>query len=111
VDPKSFAVEDMNYLCACGGKTEAGNFSRIVAGGDCGQVVEQESEARVGPVIEFANTGEREQGKSPLSSRSALIHGRADSGAWIVPKKCVLHILFIMSPHSKSCTRSQAAMR
>jgi hypothetical protein len=79
VDPKSFAVEDMNHLCARGGKAEAGNFSRIVAGGDCGQVVEQESEARVGPVVEFANTGQGEQGKSPLSSDSALIHGRADS--------------------------------
>jgi hypothetical protein len=35
----------------------------------------------MGPVVEFANTGEREQGKPPLSSHSALIHGRADSGA------------------------------
>jgi hypothetical protein len=66
VDPKSFAVEDMNHLCACGGKPEAGNFSRIVAGGECRQVVEQESEARVGPVVEFANTSKREQGKPPF---------------------------------------------
>jgi hypothetical protein len=29
---------------------------------DCGQMVEQQSEARVGPIVEFANTGEREQG-------------------------------------------------
>ena len=29
-------------------------------------MVKQESEARVGPVVEFANTGEGEQGKSPL---------------------------------------------
>ena len=94
MDPKSFAVEDMNHLCACGGKAEAGNFSAIVAGGDCGQVVEQESEARVGPIVEFANTGEREQGKSPLSSGSALIHGRADSGACIVPNEGVPHIPF-----------------
>jgi hypothetical protein len=55
----------MNHLRACSGKTEAGNFSLIVAGRDCGQVVEQESEARVGPVVEFANTGGREQGKPP----------------------------------------------
>jgi hypothetical protein len=67
LDPKSFAVEDMNNLCVYGGKPEAGNFFRIVAGGNCGQVVEQESEACVGPVVEFANTGEGEQGNSPLS--------------------------------------------
>ena len=85
MDPKSFAVEDMNHLCAYGGKAEAGNLFRIVAGGDCGQVVEQKSEARVGPVVKFVNTGEREQGKSPLCSHSALMYGRADSGTCIVP--------------------------
>jgi hypothetical protein len=33
-------------------------------------MIEQESEARVGPAVEFANTGKGEQGKSPLSSQS-----------------------------------------
>jgi len=65
----------MNHLRAYGGKAEARNFFRIVAGGDCGQVVEQESEARVGPVVEFADTGEGEQGKSPLIVRLKTAKG------------------------------------
>jgi hypothetical protein len=76
VDPKSFAVEDMNDLCSYGGKAEAGNFFRIAAGGECGQMVEQESEACVGPVVEFANTGEGEQGKTPLNSQSVYKPGK-----------------------------------
>jgi len=72
VDPKSFAVEEMKHLCTYAGKAEAGNFFRIVAGGDCGQVIEQKSEARVSPAVEFANTGEGEQDKSPLRSLSVI---------------------------------------
>jgi hypothetical protein len=56
----------MKHLRAYGGKAEAGNFFRIAAGGNCGQVVEQEGEARVGPIVKFANAGKGEQGKSPF---------------------------------------------
>ena len=67
MDPKSFAVEDMNHLCANGGEAEAGDFFRKVARGDGGQVVEQESEARVGPAVKFADTSQCEQGNTPLA--------------------------------------------
>ena len=74
LDPKSFAVEDMHHLCAHGGKAETGNVFRIAGGGDGGQVVEQESEALVGPAVEFANTGEGEQGKSPLRTAQSIMN-------------------------------------
>jgi hypothetical protein len=61
VNPKSFAVEDVNHLFLQRGEPEAGQFFLIIARGDCGQVVEQEIEAGVGPAVEFLNAIEGEQ--------------------------------------------------
>jgi len=60
---------------------------------DCGQTVEQESEARVGSIVEFANTGVGEQGKSPLSSHPGSNMGRALQRAapsWELRQRSVL---------------------
>jgi hypothetical protein len=67
----------MNHLRTDGGKAEAGNFFTVLGGGDRGEVVEEQSEARMGPVVEFANTGEREQSNSPLSELLACGESRA----------------------------------
>jgi len=66
VDPKPLAVEDMNHLRMDGGKAKAGNFFCVRIVGNCGEVVEQRSEARMGPFVEFADTGDREHSNSPL---------------------------------------------
>jgi hypothetical protein len=58
VDPKSFAVEDMNSLFAERAKAEVGQFFHIVTCGDCGQVLQDKIEAGVGPAMEFPNAVE-----------------------------------------------------
>ena len=55
-DPESFAVEDVDHLFAQSAEAEAGHLLPIVAGGDCGEVVEHEIEAGVGPTMQLANT-------------------------------------------------------
>jgi hypothetical protein len=56
MNPKPFAVENMNRLFPQRGETEAGHFFQIVAGGHRGQVIQHQIEAGVRPAMEFSNT-------------------------------------------------------
>lgn len=60
VNPKSFAVEDMNHLFLQRREAEARQCLPIIARRDCGQVVEYKIEAGVGPAMEFPNAIESE---------------------------------------------------
>jgi hypothetical protein len=58
-DPKAFAVEHVDYLFSERGEAEARQILRVSICGDCGQVIEDESEAGVSPAMEFADAVER----------------------------------------------------
>ena len=62
VDPECFAVEDVDDLGAKAGEAEAGEFFRVVRCGDSREVIKDEGQARVGPVVELAHAGEGEHG-------------------------------------------------
>ena len=55
MDPKSFAVKDMNRLFTQCAEAEAGQLLHIIACGNCGQVIQDKVEAGVGPAMEFPN--------------------------------------------------------
>jgi hypothetical protein len=56
VDPESFAVEDMHHLFPQSAEAETRQFPCIIAWGDCGQVIQHNIEAGVGPAMKFPNT-------------------------------------------------------
>lgn len=61
-NPERFAVQDVDDLIANGWEAEARYFRRVVSSGELGEVIEQEGEALVSPVVEFADSGEGEHG-------------------------------------------------
>jgi hypothetical protein len=60
VNPKSFAVENVNHLFTQRVKAEVGQFLHIIACGDCGQMIQDKIQAGMGPAMEFPNTIEGE---------------------------------------------------
>jgi hypothetical protein len=66
-DPKALAVEDVNYLFLERRESEARQFLRINVCRDCGQAVENESEAGVSPAMEFADAVERKHVSSSIN--------------------------------------------
>jgi hypothetical protein len=61
VDPKRFAVEDMNHLGAESGEAEPLELLRVRALGEGQQVVEHNSETCMRPAVQFTNAGDGEQ--------------------------------------------------
>jgi hypothetical protein len=72
VNPKSFAVEDVNHLFLQRREPETGQFLHIIASVDSGQVIEQEIEAGVGPAVKFLNAIEGEH-ESLLASHDKTV--------------------------------------
>lgn len=67
VDPEGFAVEDVDDLGVEVRGPETRDVSRVVGGGDCGEVVERAAEAKVGPRVELADAFEGEYGGHGLA--------------------------------------------
>ncbi|HET6218924.1 MAG TPA: hypothetical protein VFE27_18015 [Acidobacteriaceae bacterium] len=56
VNPKPFAVENMNRLFTQRAEAEAGYFPHIIVRGNCGEMIQNQIEAGVCPAMEFPNT-------------------------------------------------------
>jgi len=59
-DPEPFAVEDVDDLLLQGREAETGQFLCVGVGRQSGQVIENESDGSVSPMVEFANAIQRE---------------------------------------------------
>jgi len=70
-DPEAFAIEDVNHLLLYGIEPEAGKFSCVGVRWESRYMPEQESEAGVRPIVQFANAVDGEHPSLPqaISSR------------------------------------------
>jgi len=66
MDPETFAIEDVDHLPVERAEAEAGQFRFIRIGRNCGEVIENDSDSSVRPIVKFANAIDCEHGSLPI---------------------------------------------